>query len=116
MLITKDSPDAAQYTIHDCVGHLIPFVSSFDTETQEIEMAIRVPPKPLEEDEVNEKLKEWDVKSEEDSKEESAAQVISKPSNEFLMQTTDEENKVGAVFVKFTLPGSYALKDGKQIQ
>ena len=115
MLITKDSTDAAQYTIHDCVGHLIPFVISFDTETQEIEMAIRVIPKPLEENEVDKKLDEWDMKSEEDSKEEPAAQVISKPSNELLMQTT-ETGKVGVVFVKFTLPGSYALKDGKPIQ
>lgn len=112
MLITKDSPEAEQYTIHDCVDHIIPYVTSFDTETQEIEMAIRVPSKPLEKDEIDEKLKEWDVKEGEDQP---TTQFISKPHNEFLMQPAESEGEVGVVFVKFKLLGSYALKNGKPL-
>ena len=42
MLITRDIPDAEKYVIFDCRGSRIPYVISFDTETCEIELAVRV--------------------------------------------------------------------------
>lgn len=104
MLINKDTPDIAQYLIYDCAGHVLPYVISFDTETKEIEMAIRVPSKKDEEQAalVEEKAQE----TEEDL------------NTQFLMQEgVDEKGEptVNVVVIKFTLIGSYALKDGKPI-
>lgn len=45
MLINSQMPDAEKYEIVDCRGNKIPYVTAFDTETNEIELAIRVIPK-----------------------------------------------------------------------
>ena len=42
MLLTSDLPDSAKYTVHDCNGHVLPYVVSFDTETGEIELHVKV--------------------------------------------------------------------------
>lgn len=42
MLLTADMPESSSYTVHDFLGRKIPFVLSFDTETCEIELAIRI--------------------------------------------------------------------------
>jgi hypothetical protein len=43
MLLTSDMPDSAKYLIHDCDGHVLPYVVSFDTETEQIELHVRIP-------------------------------------------------------------------------
>lgn len=45
MLINSASPNAERYVILDCKGNKIPYVTAFDTETNEIEIAMRVLPK-----------------------------------------------------------------------
>ena len=42
MLINLDTPDVNQYLVYDCDGHPIPYVTSFDTDTEEIELSIGV--------------------------------------------------------------------------
>ena len=45
MLINATTPNAERYVILDCKGNKIPYVTAFDTETNEIEIAMRVLPK-----------------------------------------------------------------------
>lgn len=88
MLITVDSPEANEYLIYDSAGHKIPYVTSFDTETEEIELAISVPRKDGEEQ------------------------------TPFLMQSATQEDGSTfntPIFVKFKLSGAYALKNGEAI-
>jgi hypothetical protein len=94
MLINVDTPDAAQYLIYDCDGNLIPCVTSFDTETEEIELAIRA------------------VRSKQDT------DKTELPSGVMVMQqivTADGKTESVPILVRFILPGAYALKDGKPI-
>jgi len=89
MLITVDSPEAKEYLIYDSAGHKIPYVISFDTETEEIELAISVP-----------------KKDDDDT-------ICS-----LLMQSAKQEDGSTfntPIFVKFKLCGAYALKNGEAI-
>lgn len=45
MIINALTPDVEKYEIFDCKGYRIPYVTFFDTETNEIELAVRVIPK-----------------------------------------------------------------------
>lgn len=87
MLITVESPDAHQYRIYDCEGSAIPFVVSFDTETKDIELSVRVVGK----------------KSEEGGEELCMLKQL---------VVENGENQHAPVIIKFNLPGAYALKDG----
>lgn len=89
MLLTVDTPDCGQYLVHDVDGHLIPCVVFFDTETQEIEVSISV------------------MKSAEERN-----KVV-----QMMQSVTQDDGSVESkpIFVKFTLPGSYATKNGERI-
>jgi len=88
VLINIDTPDIDQYLVYDCDGHLIPYVLSFDTDSEEIEISIGVHKK---ENETNHYV--------------------------LLMQTVPFEDTTTSapILVKFKLPGAYALKNGKAI-
>lgn len=91
MLLTVDLPEAEKYLVHDCDGNIVPYVMSFDTVTEEIELMIRVKAKTEDE---KEPLK-------------------------VLMQKIEKEDGTTAsapIAVKFKLPGAYACKDGKPIE
>lgn len=45
MILTAQTPEAELYAILDCKGNRIPYVTYFDSETCEIEMALRAIPK-----------------------------------------------------------------------
>lgn len=42
MILSSEMPDSAKCVVKDCLGHQLPYVISFDTETCEIEMAVRI--------------------------------------------------------------------------
>lgn len=90
MLLTVDMPESAQYLVHDYAGNIIPYVVSFDTDTEEVELMIRV--------KANVGLEVNDLR--------------------LLMQKVDKEDGMmdsAPIVVKFKLPGAYALKNGKPI-
>jgi len=96
MLLTVDMPESAQYLVHDCAGNTIPYVVSFDTETEEIELMIRV-------------------------KSNTGLEVEYDPTKDLrlLMQKIDKEDGTvdeAPIIVKFRLPGAYALKNGNPTQ
>jgi hypothetical protein len=89
MLITVDSPEASEYLIYDSAGHKIPYVISFDTETEDIELAVSVPKKDVDDN-----------------------------TPPLLMQSAAQEDGSvfnTPIFVKFKLCGAYALKNGEAI-
>jgi hypothetical protein len=88
MLISVDTPEFNDYMIYDCDGHVIPYVISFDTDTEEIELSIGVCRKEKEESKF----------------------VL-------LMQSITFEGTATStpILVKFKLPGAYALKNGEAI-
>lgn len=88
MLLTVDTPDSCQYRVYDCTGQVIPFVTSFDTETEEIEMSIKI-----------------------GTDEEKLA-------NNLLMQLIPHEDgqmTYAPILIKFKLPGAYVLKNNEPI-
>lgn len=96
MLLNVEMPEAAQYLVHDCQGNIIPYVVSFDTETEEIEVMIKV-------------------------KANVGLEVDYDPTKDLrlLMQRIDKEDGTtdeAPIIVKFRLPGAYALKNGNPIQ
>jgi hypothetical protein len=96
MLLNVETPEAAQYLVHDCSGNIIPYVVSFDTETEEIEVMIKVKAKV-------------------------ELEVDYDPTKDLrlLMQRVDKEDgtvDAAPIVVKFKLPGAYALKNGNPIQ
>jgi len=91
MLLSLETPEADKYLVFDCNGNIIPFVISFDTESEEIELMIP-------------------VKSPE--KETTAIYQL-------LMQTRIAEDGAlehAPIAVKFKLAGAYAMKDGQVIK
>jgi len=88
MLLTVDSPEANDYTIHDSLGHIIPFVRSFDTETKEIELCIKVIPSNKEKDDLG---------------------LLTQ-----LVEDGATEPYSAPILVKFILPGAYAVKKDKE--
>jgi len=89
MLLTSETPDAKDYLVYDCEGHLIPCIVSFDTETEEVELSISV------------------MKSSEERN-----QVV-----QMFQKITDADGvtKSAPIFVKFRLPGAYAMKNNERI-
>jgi hypothetical protein len=92
MLITSTHPDAKHYRIYDCAGNVLPYVYSYDTETKEIEMAVC-------------------LKAPKELKIEDSGEMHNTAS--FLMQPNDKGDPA-LMLIKFVLPGSYLLKDGKE--
>ena len=86
MLINIDIPESSQYKIYDCVGHLIPAVVSFDTETEEIEVSICCHRNSTDTNEIC-----------------------------VLMQKT-ETDEVAPILVKFKLAGAYAMKNNERVK
>lgn len=89
MLLTSEIPDAKDYLVYDCEGHLIPCIVSFDTETEEVELSISV------------------MKSSEERN-----QVV-----QMFQSITDADGvtKSAPIFVKFRLPGAYAMRNNERI-
>lgn len=89
MIISVDTPEYEKYLVYDCSGHVIPYVISFDTDSEEIELSIGV----------NRKDKEEGPFA-------------------LLMQSVTEGDQTYSTptIVKFKLPGAYATKDGAAIQ
>jgi hypothetical protein len=87
MLLSSEMPENAKYKVYDCLGHQLPYVITYDTETSEIEMAVRIG---------------TDDKGE----------PIFLAHN-FEME--DGNIKPGFFLPKFVLPGAYAEKEGKRI-
>jgi len=96
MLITVATPEAEKYLIFDCVGHVIPCVTSFDTETKEIELMIRV---------------QEQVKN--NKEDEPTSRIVP-----LMQEVTNEDGTTDSapILVKFKLLGAYARKDGKPIE
>ena len=91
MLLSVEIPESVKYLVHDCNGNIVPYVISFDTKTEEIELMIRVKANP------------------EDEKE----------PFRLLMQKIEKEDGTidsAPIAIKFKLPGAYARKDGKPIE
>jgi len=90
MLLTSETPDCNQYLVYDCEGHLIPCVVSFDTKSEEIELSISV-------------MKNGEEKN----------QVV-----QMFQKITDEDGvtRSAPIFVKFKLPGAYAMKNNERIE
>lgn len=89
MLLSVDTPEYDKYMVYDCEGHLIPYVVSFDTTTEEIELSVGVHRKRDEKNDYS-----------------------------LLMQATEmEDGQVmpTPIIVKFKLPGAYAKKDNEPI-
>jgi len=89
MLLTVDLPDAHLYVVYDCVGHPIPYATSFNTETEEIELCIRA-----------------------------GASDDEKKDLGLLMQSVTQDGgqtTATPIIVKFKLPGAYAKKDNELI-
>jgi hypothetical protein len=108
VIITHEIPDATKYAIHDCTGQVIPFVTFYDTDTCEIEMAICLRMEKVDEDENGEiRVVESD--------EELAKSLKESPRLLMQISSGEGEPKVGYVFVRFALPGSYATFEGQKI-
>lgn len=88
MIVSIDTPEFEKYVVYDCDGHEIPYVVSFDTDTEEIEISIGVCRKKDEENKF----------------------VI-------LMQSVKGDDTITSapILVKFKLPGAYATKNGEAI-
>ena len=86
MIITADHPESAKYMIYDCAGRKIPYVYSFDTETQEIELSIRIIPNESDNNQV-------------------CILMTEVPKDD---GTVDYKPMI----IKFKLPGAYLTKDG----
>jgi hypothetical protein len=96
MLLTVDTPEAEQFLVYDCDGNIIPYVTAFDTETEEVELMIPV-------------------------KADLPEGAIYDPQKHFrlLMQKRvleDGTTDSAPIAVKFILRGAYALKNGNPIQ
>lgn len=108
MIITSEIENATKYAIHDCTGQVIPFVTYYNTDTCEIEMAICL----------TEKAYVEDSKTLVESPQE-LQQVLSENAPKLLKQIAINEAgeaQPGYVFVRFPLPGSYATFEGQKIQ
>jgi len=88
MLLTVDTPEFEKYLIYDSAGHIIPYVISFDTVTEDIELSIGVHRKA-------ESREEYSI----------------------LMQIEEDDGQTinVPVIVKFKLPGAYAKKGDELI-
>lgn len=109
MIISRDNQDAQKYKIHDCTGQVIPYVTFFDTDTCEIEMAIFLRNERVVNDDGQYKIVT--------DTEELAETVKEHPC--LLMQPSvsqDGEKSVGYTFVRFKLPGSYATFEGRKVE
>ena len=89
MLLTVDTPEYEKYLVYDCEGHLIPYVVSFDTTTEEIELSIGVQRKQDERDGYCLLMHATEMED---------GQIVPTP-----------------LIVKFKLPGAYAKKDNEPI-
>jgi hypothetical protein len=97
MLLTKDTPESHKYVVCDCADHIIPYVTSFDTETKEIELCIQVAMSNNDETKEGDKEKGFRI----------------------LMQEIQDEHGVMSatpILVRFKLPGAYVKKDGEILQ
>lgn len=94
MLLTVETPEVNKYHVYDCIGTLIPYVTSFDTETEEIELMIQVP------------KKERTLKIQE-------AMELPVLMQSFIKE--DGTKDFAPILVKFKLSGAYATKDDEPI-
>lgn len=110
MIISRKSPDSVKYKVHDCTGQVIPYVTYFDTDTCEIEMAIFLRNERIMEQEDGELKIVANSEELTDNVREQAC-LLMQPS-----QDEQGETKVGYTFVRFKLPGSYATYEGKRLE
>ena len=89
MLLTVDTSEFEKYMIYDCDGHIIPYVVSFDTDTEEIELSVGV-------------CRRRDEKSE--------YCLLMQP-----VEVEDGQFVSSPLIIKFKLPGAYAKKDNEPI-
>lgn len=110
MIISRNNPDSVKYKIHDCTGQVIPYVTYFDTETCEIEMAIFLRNEKVIEDD------DGEIKIVANTEE--LTGKVKEQACLLMQQSEDEmgETKIGYTFVRFKLPGSYATYDGKKLE
>lgn len=87
MILSAEMPENLLYKVYDCLGHQIPYVITFDTETSEIEMAVRI------------------------GTDDNGNTILL--AHNFEME--DGNIKPGFFLPKFVLPGAYAEKEGTRI-
>ena len=109
MIISREHPDAVRYKIHDCTGQVIPYVTFFDTDTCEIEMAICLRTEKIKQTAEGEYLIVTDDDEDKNVKETPCLLMQANASD------AEGNSQVGYTFVRFTLPGSYATCDGHKI-
>lgn len=109
MVINREQPNAHKYKIHDCTGQVIPYVTFFDTDTCEIEMAIF-----LRNERVSDNQGEYKIVTNTDDLVDNVKEhpcLLMQPAT-----NSDGETSVGCTFVRFKLPGAYATYDGRKIE
>lgn len=112
MIINTHIQDATKYTIHDCTGQTIPFVTHYDTDTCEIELAICLRMEKVAKD------AEGELRVLESGEDHLEQATLDSPRLLMQISHTNAEGdpQMGYVFVRFTLPGSYAAFEGQKLR